>query len=409
MCDKFQEALETLNNAVLPAERVKCNNNYFPKWLGPVFTGIYVAYSARAVLDGSVSLGAFVATTRIFKELSEQFSEMYNELMTIASGCGPLRKLTFLFNLPTDAKLWKKVNRWRREETKKSRSMIYDVEGVEEKMRENDVAFRSDLIEIQCKDVTFSYTKDTTFLSNINVKVAQGKIVAVVGTHGCGRTTFLRILGHQLFPDEGHVLIPTYLRILHMSKDPVLLSFSVVENLTFGDPKADPELVKQIISELKMDQVEELVKEHFEKHGCNEAGSNSSSKESVESGAEEMMVNDWGKKLNYVEVAKIHLARALIMNPEVLILQRPLIHFDDEEAKRVRGVLWNHIRNRGLGLPTETAARRRPRTLFFSPSSESEARAAEVLWKVERSEKTSAATVKEIQPEELHKVDVEIQ
>lgn len=402
MCDKFQEALERLNHAVLPAELVKTNNNYFPKWLGPTFTGIYIALSARAVLNGSVSLGAFVATTRIFKELSEQFSEMYNELMKIASGCGPLRKLTDLFNLPTDAKHWKKVNRWRRERTKDLRSQIYEVEGLEEKMREHNVAFRSDLIEIQCVNLAFGYEKRDTLLHNVNVAVSQGKIVAVVGAHGNGRSTFLRILGHQLFPDEGHVMIPTYLRILHISKDPVLLGFSVVENLTFGDPRADPDLVKKIMTELGMNKVMDMAEEAWARKGnnaCNEASSESSKG----GGEDEIPAENWGKKLNYVEIAKIHLARALIVNPEVLILQRPLIHFDDDEADRVRKVLFHHIRNRGLCLPKETAARRRPRTLFFSPSSEREATQADVLWEV------TDKTVKSMQPEELREKHLDLQ
>lgn len=275
------------------------------------------------------------------------------------------------------------------------------MEGIEEKMREHNVAFRSDLIEIQCVNLTFGYEKKDPLLQNVNVAVSQGKIVAVVGMHGKGRSTFLRILGHQLFPDEGHVLIPTYLRILHISKDPVLLGFSVVENLTFGDPRVDPDLVKKIITNLGMEKVLEMATEGLAKKGdnaCKEASSESSKGE----GEEEIQAEDWGKKLNYVEIAKIHLARALIVNPEVLILQRPLIHFDDEEADRVRKVVFQHIRNRGLCLPKETVVRRRPRTLFFSPSSRAEATKADVLWKV------TDKTVKLIQQEELGERDLDL-
>lgn len=302
--------------------------------------------------------------------------------MKIAGGCGPLRKLTILFNLPTDAKIWKKVNRWRREQTKISRSQIYELEGIEERMRECQVAFRSDLIEIKCVNMTFKYEMSTVPLfHNVDIKVPQGKIVAVVGEHGVGRTTFLRILGHQLFPDEGHVLIPTYLRILHISKDPVLLDFSIVQNLTFVDPSAHTDLVKNILQELQTKQIIDMASDDL-KHRDDADHGTAISDGSSAIGEEELQANDWGKRLNSVEIAKLHLARALIVNPEVMIMQRPLIHFDDKEASRMEQVIRRHIRNRGLCLAEESIERRRPRTYFATPTTKAEVQAADIIWEV---------------------------
>merc|ERR1712039_220662 len=74
----------------------------------------------------------------------------------------------------------------------------------------------------------------------------------------------------------------------------------------------------------------------------------------------------WHEVFTQSEIHKIHLARGLIMNPEVLIMQRPVAHFRSETADLVLRVLRRHISCRGLGLPREEISMRRPRTLFFT-------------------------------------------
>jgi len=68
MCDLFHHVSKELSEAEAPAEVVKMNNNYFPKWMGPLIIGFYIAYQAECVFEGTVSLGTFLATIRIFNE-----------------------------------------------------------------------------------------------------------------------------------------------------------------------------------------------------------------------------------------------------------------------------------------------------------------------------------------------------
>merc|ERR1712176_365485 len=75
----------------------------------------------------------------------------------------------------------------------------------------------------------------------------------------------------------------------------------------------------------------------------------------------------WPLKMTYTEKAKLHLARALIMNAEVLVLQRPLSHYDEETGIGVLQLVREHVLGRGLMMPKESAGRRRPRTCFFVP------------------------------------------
>jgi len=62
----------------------------------------------------------------------------------------------------------------------------------------------SNLVEVQ--NVTFSYD-ERQVLKDINLVVPQGKVVAIMGLSGCGKTTLLRVIGGALLPDRGEVRV----------------------------------------------------------------------------------------------------------------------------------------------------------------------------------------------------------
>merc|ERR1712050_507010 len=92
----------------------------------------------------------------------------------------------------------------------------------------------------------------------------------------------------------------------------------------------------------------------------------------------------WTKKLSSHEEAKIHLARALVMNPEVLVLHRPTLNYDHGTALKIMMFIRKNVDNRGFKVPEETRGRRRPRTCFYTPTGENEEgiREADILWNV---------------------------
>lgn len=54
-------------------------------------------------------------------------------------------------------------------------------------------------------NVRFGYTPEQPVLDNITMRFPQGKVVAIMGGSGCGKTTILRLLGGEVFPDAGRV------------------------------------------------------------------------------------------------------------------------------------------------------------------------------------------------------------
>lgn len=67
--------------------------------------------------------------------------------------------------------------------------------------------FVSDTNLIEIKDLVFGYGKQRTILKGINMTVPRGKVVALMGGSGCGKTTLLRLIGGQIKPSKGHVKV----------------------------------------------------------------------------------------------------------------------------------------------------------------------------------------------------------
>jgi len=430
-CELFEERSKELSEGRLPMERMIVNNNYAPKWLGPVFTGVYIAMNAQKVLanESDLPLGVFLATVRVFAELAENFEGAYEELIEISSAVGPLRKLSLFLNMETDLKKWKEVNRERRELTKHARLDIMqadqkDSDDEDTRSRKSGkggkklngstpepkgpVQFRTDQIALTVRGMGYQFTDGPRVLNNVNVETAQGNLVAVVGEHGSGKSTLLRLIGHNIFPTEGRIFIPTHLRILHVAEEHTILNLSAWANLTFGRHQAIPKRVGLILKAMNMLPTLDLIRQDLRELGreaelhyddimkgvVDEEDENSEDEGSGDdsgSAASQMGqetekegVVPWQEKLSATEKNKIHLARALIVNPEVLVLHRPITSYDPKTATNMMRIIKEHVDNRGFQVNPHSVGRRRPRTCFFTPSNQDQMMKADRVWLCEK-------------------------
>jgi len=385
--DMFAHKVALWRDALSAPFTVKVNNDFFTQWLGPLFIGVYIMSHARLVLIRELEPGSFIAMMTVLNEMSIDFSEGYKEFMKITSMGGTLRLVTFILNRSTELADWKNVNRRRRQTTQIRRDKIMND-------KSGQHPFPTDMLQLEFNNVGFSF-QEHTVLSGINLTVPQGLIVAIVGKHGQARHTFLQLIAHELFPTEGEIFIPTHLRILHVSQEVYLTHSNVLQNLTFGHPDADTERIKQILARLdaqkllrEMEKQLETAKERYSPMGSERSSFEADEFDepwlpccAAEEPCEEIPEDGaWQGKISYSEKAKLHIARALIMNPEVMVLQRPLAHFNDYQEDCVLQLIHEHVHNRGVGLPPESLHMRRPRTVFISVENEDQAKFADVVW-----------------------------
>merc|ERR1719161_379801 len=193
-------------------------------------------------------------------------------------------------------------------------------------------------------------------------QIKQGTMVALVSQRsGGGKTTMLKVLGGVLLPGKG-VNLPPHLRVLHISEQPVFFEGTLRKNLLFGvvdsvhQSHTGDDSINRVIAILRKLLVPESL---------------------IEDVIDEPEIDDnqiredfmyWGTKLSLTQRALLHLARALIANPDVLCIHRPTRAFDRgmPEFMNTLNVLREFVDERGVEQDPTMKWHRRPRTCIVT-------------------------------------------
>jgi len=397
----FGQRCESLRQVILKQIVLSKDNMFFPKLLGPALIALYTAVGASLVLSGELKLGVYLATISVFGEICASFSEFFGLVMNVVNTFTALAGITIMMNKAIDVPSWKAVNRHRRAETKKLRARLLAAGPV---AVAGPFVPAADKMEISMTDMIFGHPGGEPIFRNTNLTCPQGAICSVRGKPGQGRRTLLQLIAHKLFPSRGNIFVPSHLRILYVSPEPVLLKLTIWENITFGNKDGNnPFRVESLLKELKMDVIlamctEDLAKRKLEFAGKLPTSKAGNSKEphhhTTEEDKEDLdhahhdhkdqaaMALD---KLRATQKACIHLARAFIMNPELLVLHRPFMYYPkdsgaDHSYAHIMDALLEHRDNRGFKMPAESLSERRPRTVFYSPDTRDEEILADNCW-----------------------------
>ncbi|MGV8145755.1 MAG: ABC transporter ATP-binding protein [Alkaliphilus sp.] len=169
--------------------------------------------------------------------------------------------------------------------------------------------------KIDVKNVTFGYKKDKLVLKDINFSINCGEKIAIIGESGSGKTSLMNLIMGFYQPIKGEVLInkenvykyneeSLFLKISLLQQNPIIFSGTIKDNILFGENYLQPRLDAVI----KYTKLGSLV-ERFEK------------------GLEEE-ITEQGSNLSGGEKQRISIARAIIREPELLILDEPTSALD---------------------------------------------------------------------------------
>ncbi|HCO14158.1 MAG TPA: ABC transporter, partial [Gemmatimonadetes bacterium] len=112
--------------------------------------------------------------------------------------------------------------------------------------------------EIQLQGISFDFGRGVGGLSQVDIKIPAGQIVAIVGESGCGKSTLADLLERHFDPQEGQVLldgVPMSTLLLkdvrrHVSvvpQDPFIFHASFIDNVRYADPKATDDKVRAAV------------------------------------------------------------------------------------------------------------------------------------------------------------------
>ena len=207
---------------------VNLNAAYFPavELLSAVATACILLYGGNQVVEGTVTIGvlaSFVFYLQTFFDPIQQLSQLYT---TYQGGMAALDKIFLLLGEEPD---------------------IRDAEDAIELPRVRG--------EIRFEEVTFAYGDGAPALAGVDLHVAPGQTVALVGATGAGKSTLAKLVARFYDPTEGRVLIDGHdLRDVTerslrsqlgiVPQEGFLFSGTIRDNISFGRPDASDEEVE---------------------------------------------------------------------------------------------------------------------------------------------------------------------
>ena len=188
--------------------------------------------------------------------------------------------------------------------------------------------------DIAFDHVYFSYLPDAPVLSDIQIRIASGQRIGICGPTGCGKSTVISLIARFYDPTKGRVMIDgtdimefqlDALReqIAFVLQDTALFYGSIRENIAYGRPDATED---EIIEAAKLSNAHEFISRM--PHGY------------------DTLVGERGATLSGGQRQRIGIARAVVRDSPILILDEPTASLDSESEKIVMEALENLMMGR---------------------------------------------------------------
>ncbi len=187
--------------------------------------------------------------------------------------------------------------------------------------------------EISFNNISFKY-EDEYVLKNFSLKVPKGKSVALVGQSGSGKSTLANLVTRFYDVNEGSITIDgTDVRDIKkksllglmgiVAQDSILFNDTVANNIKLGNQTASDD---EVIKASKIAHAHEFVKDMPQQYETN--------------------IGDSGNKLSGGQKQRLSIARAVLKNPPIMILDEAMSALDTESEQIVQVALENMMENR---------------------------------------------------------------
>lgn len=172
--------------------------------------------------------------------------------------------------------------------------------------------------------------RDAWLFRDVSLGIAQGEKVGLVGVNGAGKSTLLRILAGKLPPDEGTVVLRQGIRVGILDQNPEVPDAVMLRDLLFDEQNEIGQVVKSYEEALARDASGEEMQHILQRMEELQAwGYESTVKEIVGKLGIPDLETAYGN-LSGGQKKRIHLAKVLIAQPDLLILDEPTNHLDVE-------------------------------------------------------------------------------
>lgn len=280
---------------------------FFPmmEFIGNVSAVVLLAYGGYLVINESMNPGELVA-----------FFSLVWYIM------GPLMNLGFIINQFSQAKA--------------SGERLLEILEAKEDIVEKESAIETTIKgHVQFNDVTLTYIKDDDeALKNISFDASPGKTIGLIGATGSGKTSITQLITRFYEPEQGEVLLDgrpvsdyklktLRSQIGFVLQEPFLFSTTIRENISYGNPEVTE---GQIVQAAKMAQAHDFIME-------------------LPNGYDTLL-GERGMGLSGGQKQRIAIARAICIDPSILILDDATSAVDMQTEFKIQKALREVMKNR---------------------------------------------------------------
>ena len=203
---------------------------------------------------------------------------------------------------------------------------MFQAEGEKTRERASTVERRLDG-SIEFRNVGFRYGNRPAVFDDICLRIEPGECIGIAGGSGSGKTTLVRLLGRFMEPSSGRVLIDGIdvrdydlenlrRQVVFVSQDADLFGISIAGNVSLGRPSADAQEVRTAARLAHVDEIVNRLPLGYD-----------------------TVIGERGMTLSGGERQRIALARAILLDPPVLVLDEPTNHLDRTSTAAVRSLI----------------------------------------------------------------------
>ncbi|EON90006.1 heme ABC transporter ATP-binding protein/permease CydC [Plesiomonas shigelloides] len=189
-------------------------------------------------------------------------------------------------------------------------------------------------LQLNIQHVTFGYTPDQPVLRDVSLHLAAGERIALLGKTGCGKSTLLNLLTRAYDPQHGSIALgDTDIRLLPesqlrqaisvVSQRVHIFSATLRQNLLLGDPRASDAHLSDVLRDVGLDTL-------------------------LDGEGLDMWLGDGGRPLSGGEQRRLGIARALLHNAPLMLLDEPTEGLDADTEHKILALLETHSRGKSV-------------------------------------------------------------